>query len=234
MSDEDLILGEEEGELLLLERQCEVCLDDIGPHVVGVVFCHQTRRHVNADNLGGAGVDVFHQRCETASQWFVQAGTEQTIYHQHILFQKGRLKLLNNLNQGLRTFFLQALFVDGTVLREMAGYVEEVGCHIVIPVDEHSGNSQCITAVIARSGKDDDGRRAAPMVGNGLGQRLSCPLHQIDGFYGFMLNGIFVQLMYLSTRKYLHRCKNTKNMLTNSRVWQIFCNFAEIFNLFSV
>ena len=76
----------------------------------------------------------------------------------------------------------------------MAGYVEEVGCHIVIPVDEHSGNSQCITAVIARSGKDDDGRRAAPMVGNGLGQRLSCPLHQIDGFYGFMLNGIFVQL----------------------------------------
>ena len=72
------------------------------------------------------------------------------------------------------------LFVDGTVLREMAGYVEEVGCHIVIPVDEHSGNSQCITAVIARSGKDDDGRRAAPMVGNGLGQRLSCPLHQID------------------------------------------------------
>ena len=106
----------------------------------------------------------------------------------------------------------------------MAGYVEEVGCHIVIPVDEHSGNSQCITAVIARSGKDDDGCRAAPMVGNGLGQRLSCPLHQIDGFYGFMLNGIFVQLMYL----------NTKNMLTNSRVWQIFCNFAEIFNLFSV
>jgi hypothetical protein len=40
--------------------------------------------------------------------------------------------------------------------------------------------------------------------------------------------------VYLSTCKYLHRCKNTKNILTNSRVWQIFCNFAEIFVSFSV
>ena len=47
-----------------------------------------------------------------------------------------------------------------------------------------------------------------------------------------MFYGIFVQFVYLGTCKYLHRCKNTKNMLTNSRVWQIFCNFAEIFNLF--
>ena len=48
-----------------------------------------------------------------------------------------------------------------------------------------------------------------------------------------MFYGIFVQFVYLGTCKYLHRCKNTKNMLTNSRVWQIFCNFAEIFNLFT-
>ena len=116
----------------------------------------------------------------------------------------------------------------------MAGYVEEVDCYIIVPVDEHSGNGQCITAVIAGTGKDDDRRRTAPLVGDGLSDGFGCPFHQIDGFNGLMLNGIFVQLMYLSTRKYLHRCKNTKNMLMNSRVWQIFCNFAEIFNLFSV
>ena len=33
-----------------------------------------------------------------------------------------------------------------------------------------------------------------------------------------MFYGIFVQFVYLGTCKYLHRCKNTKNMLTNSRV----------------
>ena len=32
-----------------------------------------------------------------------------------------------------------------------------------------------------------------------------------------MFYGIFVQFVYLGTCKYLHRCKNTKNMLTNSR-----------------
>ena len=41
LSDELLVLCEEERELLMLERERHVGTDDIGADIIGVVLCHQ-------------------------------------------------------------------------------------------------------------------------------------------------------------------------------------------------
>jgi len=87
---------------------------------------------------------------------------------------------------------------------------------------------------ILATANDDDTGSAAPLVGYGLGQGLGGTLHQIDALNGLMHYGITIQFTDLSARKYLHWCKNTKNMLMNVGVSVFFCNFAQIFNSFSV
>ena len=49
-ADELLVLGEEECQFLLLEGKRHVSPDDIGTHVIGVVFGHESRRHVDTDD----------------------------------------------------------------------------------------------------------------------------------------------------------------------------------------
>ena len=41
-ADELLVFGEQEGELLLLKGEREVCLDDVGAYIISVVFGHET------------------------------------------------------------------------------------------------------------------------------------------------------------------------------------------------
>ena len=61
LSDIDLILWEQEGQLQLLECQRQVGADDVCPHVSGIVLCHEARRHVDADDFRLRGVDIFDQ-----------------------------------------------------------------------------------------------------------------------------------------------------------------------------
>ena len=83
----------------MLERQGEVGPDDVGVDVVGIVFAHQSGRQIDADYLGGRGVDVLYQRGETACQRFVEAGTEQPIDNQRLGLQLRGVELLRHLDK---------------------------------------------------------------------------------------------------------------------------------------
>ena len=73
LAHELLMLGKEERQFRLLQRQCQRSPNDVRTHVIRVVLRHQARRHVDAHHLGLRGIDIFHQRSEAARQWLVQA-----------------------------------------------------------------------------------------------------------------------------------------------------------------
>ena len=53
LSDELLVLCEEEREFLMLERERHVSTDDIGADIIGIVLSHQSGRNVDADDFRG-------------------------------------------------------------------------------------------------------------------------------------------------------------------------------------
>ena len=61
-----LVVGEHHCEFLVLQGQGNVGSDYVCPDVVGVVLAHQSRRDVDADNLGRRLVNILHKRCEAA------------------------------------------------------------------------------------------------------------------------------------------------------------------------
>ena len=60
-ADKLLVFREEKRELGLLQRQCDRCPDDVRADIVGIVFTHQARRHVDSHDLSRRSIDVFHQ-----------------------------------------------------------------------------------------------------------------------------------------------------------------------------
>ena len=90
--------------------------DDVGTDVVGVVFRHQARRYVDADNLGRRGIDIFHQRGKATCQRLVQTRSEESVNHHHVRFQLGWVEFLNHLHKLLQLLhLLQPLLVGSTV-----------------------------------------------------------------------------------------------------------------------
>ena len=120
-----LVLCEKERQLGLLERQRQVGMYGVGPHVVGVVLGHQPRRHVDAHHAGRGSVDILYQRGETAGQRLVEPGAKQPVDHQGAGVEVGRVELLLHFNELL--YFLdgnEPVLVCGAIGRQMPGDVE--------------------------------------------------------------------------------------------------------------
>ena len=176
-----LVFCKQKGEFPALQRQSQIGPDDVCPHVIGIVFSHQSRRHINTDNHCRRLVDVFHQRSKSSCQRLVQARTEQSVNHQHALIKLGRVKFVGHLYKASqRTTTGQALPVDLAVFRKPVAYVEQVDTHCIFPFCQHSGHSQSIAAIIARTCKHDHRHVITPNLGNGTDKGMRRTLHQVD------------------------------------------------------
>ena len=74
-----LVVGQNVGQFGQADGQC-VC----GPHngrgsVVGVVFTHEPRGHVDADHFGLGGIDELDQSGKSAAQRLVDADAKQGV-----------------------------------------------------------------------------------------------------------------------------------------------------------
>ena len=212
LTDKDLVLGEQERQLGLLQGQRGMGADDVGTNIIGVVLGHQTRGHVDTDNLGRRGVDVFHQRGKATGQRFVEPRTEESVNHQHVGLQLGRVELFNHLHECFQLLgFLQPLLVGGTVGCKMPADIEKVSTHLIVLLSQQTRHGKGVAAIVSWSGKDNDRGCIRVFLDDGLSQRLSRTLHEIETRNGLVLDGVFVQLMYLSTSKYLHLTAKIRN-----------------------
>ena len=167
--------------------------DDVGTDVVGVVFRHQTRRHVDADNLGRRGIDIFHQRGKATCQRLVQTRSEESVNHHHVRLQLGWVEFLNHLHKLLQLLhLLKPLLVGSTVRREVSTDVKEKSTHPVVLLCQQTGYGKCVATVIARTGKHHDGRRVRVFLYDGLRNRLGRTLHKIEARNGLVLNSVSV------------------------------------------
>ena len=193
-----LVFGEQEGQFLQLQGEGDVGLDDVGPHVVGVVFGHQSRRDVDTGDGRRALVDVFHQRCKTSGKRLVEARTEKSVDDKCIGLQFGRVEFVGHFHEFLYlAAFAESLLVDGAVFREFVGGVEQVNRNLVVLVAQHTGHCQRIAAIVSRSGEYHHRLLVVPHRGDGARQRLGCAFHKVDGAYRFVLHRIMVQIVDL-------------------------------------
>ena len=62
-----------------------------------------------------------------------------------------------------------------------------------------------------------------PHFSDGLGDGLGCALHQIDRLDGLVFDRIFVQFVYLGTRKNLHNGAKVGKRFGDSKKFAYFC-----------
>ena len=132
-----LAVGEEHGDLLLLEGEGEVSLNDVGVDVVGVVLAHEPRGDVDAHHLGRTLVDVFHHGGETAGERFVETAAEETVHHQRGGGELGRVEVdrhLGELHGGL--CFEEPLLVGGAVVGEFVVNIKQENTDLIAVLSE--------------------------------------------------------------------------------------------------
>ena len=200
-----LVVCQHHRQLLLLQGQRQVGTDDVGCDVVGVVFRHQTRWQVDAHHLGCTLVDVFYQGRKTACQRFVQSAAKEAVYYEHAGFQLRRVEVDAYLGKLLGAFALdESLLVAGTVGRELVVDVKQENVNLITIFSQHSCHGKRIASVVAWSCENDHRSTVRPFLLDGTCQRLSGTFHEVERSDWFMLNGVFIQLMYLSTSENLH------------------------------
>ena len=205
LAHELLVLGKEERQLQLVERQRDVGPDDVRAYIICIVLGHETRGHVDAHHLGGRAVDVFHQRGEATGKGLAQPRAKETIDHQHSFFQAGRVELLRHLGEQLPSAPVpQTLLVLSTVGREMIRDVEQERVDGIARLAKQTRHGEGIAAVVARTGKHHDGHRRRPPTGDGIDNGTRRTLHKVYRLYRLVFNGELVQLLYLRTSKNLH------------------------------
>ena len=158
LTDDRLELWEQECQLGLLERQRMGGPDDVGADIVGVVLGHQARRNIDADDLCRRGVDILDQRGEATGQRFVESRAEQSVDDHRALLQTGRVELLDDFDELMDALvLLQTLLVGGAVGRQAPADVEQVDADCIVLLSQHACHGQCVAAVVAGAGKDDNG-----------------------------------------------------------------------------
>ena len=105
----------------------------------------------------------------------------------------------------------------------MAGDIEQIGRNVIVTVEQQTGHCECITTIVSWAGEDDDTGGTAPHFCDGLGDSLGCTFHQINRFDGFVFNRIFVQFVYLGTRKNLHNGAKVEKRFGDSKKNTYFC-----------
>ena len=99
---------------------------------------------------------------------------------------------------------LYQLLVGLAVGRQFPFRVKQIGFDLVFLFRQHSGHGKGISAIVARSGKYRDGSCDVPAFGDGFGQCLCGPLHQVDRCNRFMFYGVSIQFLDAATWKNLH------------------------------
>ena len=202
---------------------------DVRADVVCVVLGHQSRRQVDADDGGGALVDVLHQRGEPAREGLVESRTEQSVDDERTLGQLGWVELRRHLDERLRVNLVlaQPLEVGGAVGGEVVGGVEEVNLHVVSALQQQPGYGQGVAAVVSRAGKNHYWRAVGPLFGDGHRENFRRTLHEVDRLNLVLFYRIFVQLMQLGACENLHNDAKLQNKSDYKWVvCSIFCNFA--------
>ena len=200
-----LVVCHHHRQLLLLQGEGEVGTDDVGADVVGIVLAHQTGRQVDAHDLCRTLVDVFHHGSESARQRLVESAAKETIYHEHSRLELRRVEVDGDLGKLLDALTLNESFlVGGTVGRKLVAHIEQKYTHPISVFAEKACHGKCITTIVSRTGENHDRRSVRPFLLDGTGERLCRPFHQVERCDRLMLNGVFIQLMYLSTSEYFH------------------------------
>ena len=199
-----LVIRHQHRQFLLLQGKGQTGTDDVGIDIIGIVLGHQSRRDIDAYYLGRTLVDIFHHRGESASQWFVESATKESVYHQRFCIELRRVQVSDNLSKFHSLCIQQTLLVGKTVCRQFVLYIKEVYTYIISILAEHSRHSKRIAAVISRTGENNYWSAVRPFLFYGACQRFGCTFHQVERTDRFVLNGVFIQLMNLSACENLH------------------------------
>ena len=105
--------------------------------------------------------------------------------------------------------------------------VEEIYADAKLLGCKHAGHGQCVTTIVARACKHNDRRTFCPLLHDGSGECFGRPFHEINGFYGLVVDGIFVKLLNLSRGKYLHNIakivkENGENLYRNCFLYRLY------------
>ena len=184
-----LVVFKKHGQLLLLQRQCEVRFHDVRLHIVRIVLGHQPRRQVDAHHLGRRLVDVFHQRGKAAGKCLVQSGTEKSVNHHRFGRQFRRVEVHHNLRKGLDALTIHhPLLVRGAVVRQFTVNVEEKHRHLIASLGHQTGHSQRIAAVVSWASKHHERRSVVPFFSQDAHNGLGRTFHQVDACHGLVFN----------------------------------------------
>ena len=182
LSQKRLYVSHHHAEFSASERESHVRSYDVCSHIVCVVFRHHARRNVDADHFCLRRIDVFHHRCESSSERFVEPGAEESIDYERIFSESRRLKFLRYLGEPFEIAHLfQSFAVLFTVRRQPSGSVEEIHIDRVMLRSEHPCHRKGIATIVSRSRKHYDRSACLPRVNDGIGKHSRSPLHQVDG-----------------------------------------------------
>ena len=91
------IFWQQEGQLRELKCEGEVGIHHLRHRIIGVVFPHQSRRHIDGYHIGGRGIDIAHHGGKTACQGLVQSTAEESVYHHMLCCECRRSELAGHL-----------------------------------------------------------------------------------------------------------------------------------------
>ena len=94
---------------------------------------------------------------------------------------------------------LQAVNVRQAIVRQHPRNVEQVDHHLIALLEQHTRHGHRISPVVARAGKDHHAVGLVETGTNLVGNQGSRFLHQVNGQYRIMSDGICIRLFLLQT-----------------------------------
>ena len=98
----------------------------------------------------------------------------------------------------------QSFLVRLAIGRKFSFGIKQINRYLVTLFRQQSGDCQCISTIIARSGKYRNRCFSLPAFHNRFCQCLRGTLHQVDGSNRFIFYCVSIQLFDALSRKYLH------------------------------